>query len=497
MSFVIAAPRSVADAAASVARIGTAIDAAHAAAAVRTADIIPAGADEVSAAVTAVFADYASAYQALTTRAATVHTQFVRSLAAAAGAYEATDAANTNPLSAVQSDALGLINAPTEALLGRPLIGNGANGTTTAQGVGTPGGAGGLLWGNGGNGGNSTATGVPGGAGGSAGLLWGNGGNGGAGGLAGAGGAGGRGGLFGGSAGINGAAGAPVAVTSNLPAGTAAVPLQFTSEDLYANISVGNGPTVPVIVDTGSKGLILPSQDVNLQSLGAATGRGSVTYGWPGDLLTESYSTYTTTVNFGSGFVTSPTTIAVVTSATLNGSPYSNAEVPAILGIGVNSGGPAGTTSPVTALPGSLGQGVLIDGPSDVMTFGANPLPSFATVTGAPVATLSVSISSNGSTGPLQQTSGAFIDSGGLFGAVPSNLGAPNDNGYVAPGTGITVYTTGGTLLYSTTTTSGATPILPSNQYGSDFNTGVTPFLDYPIYLSYGPAGTGTISFDT
>ena len=165
MSFVIAAPRSVADAAASVARIGTAIDAAHAAAAVRTADIIPAGADEVSAAVTAVFADYASAYQALTTRAATVHTQFVRSLAAAAGAYEATDAANTNPLSAVQSDALGLINAPTEALLGRPLIGNGANGTTTAHGVGTPGGAGGLLWGNGGNGGNSTATGVAGGGG--------------------------------------------------------------------------------------------------------------------------------------------------------------------------------------------------------------------------------------------------------------------------------------------------------------------------------------------
>ena len=67
----------------------------------------------------------------------------------------------------------------------------------------------------------------------------------------------------------------------------------------------------------------------------------------------------------------------------------------------------------------------------------------------------------------------------------------------MAPGTGITVYTTGGTLLFSTTTAPGATPILPNNQYGSDFNTGVTPFLEYPIYLSYSPSGTGTIYFDT
>jgi PPE-repeat protein len=51
----------------------------------------------------------------------------------------------------VQQDVLGVINAPTNLLLGRPLIGNGTNG---AAGTGQPGGAGGILWGNGGTGGS-------------------------------------------------------------------------------------------------------------------------------------------------------------------------------------------------------------------------------------------------------------------------------------------------------------------------------------------------------
>src|ERR1700690_1623322 len=55
-------------------------------------------------------------------------------------------------------------NAPTQALLGRPIIGNGANG---AAGTGQAGGAGGILWGNGGHGGagGAGAAGAAGGAG--------------------------------------------------------------------------------------------------------------------------------------------------------------------------------------------------------------------------------------------------------------------------------------------------------------------------------------------
>ncbi|OBI82681.1 hypothetical protein [Mycobacterium sp. 1245805.9] len=54
-------------------------------------------------------------------------------------------------------------------------------------------------------------------------------------------------------------------------------------------------------------------------------------------------------MNFGNGIVTAPATVAVVTSAILNGVAYSTAQLPAILGVGVNPGGPP-STSPVTTL---------------------------------------------------------------------------------------------------------------------------------------------------
>ncbi|WP_140032002.1 PE domain-containing protein, partial [Mycobacterium tuberculosis] len=72
------------------------------------------------------------------------HDQFVRALAAGAGAYAGAEAAN------VEQQLLNAINAPTLALLGRPLIGNGADGS---PGTGQAGGPGGILYGNGGNGG--------------------------------------------------------------------------------------------------------------------------------------------------------------------------------------------------------------------------------------------------------------------------------------------------------------------------------------------------------
>ncbi|MGV7852736.1 PE family protein, partial [Mycobacterium kansasii] len=70
--------------------------------------------------------------------------EFVRALTAGAGAYAGADAGNATPLSGL----LNLINAPTQTLLARPLIGDGADGLP-----GQPGAPGGLLYGNGGNGG--------------------------------------------------------------------------------------------------------------------------------------------------------------------------------------------------------------------------------------------------------------------------------------------------------------------------------------------------------
>ncbi|CCK55040.1 Conserved protein of unknown function, PE-PGRS family protein PE_PGRS19 (part1) [Mycobacterium canettii CIPT 140070008] len=170
MSFVLVSPSQLMAAAADVAGIGSAISAANAAALAPTSALAAAGADEVSAAVAALFSAHAGQYQQLGARAALFHEQFVQALTGAASAYASAEATN------VEQQVLGLINAPTQALLGRPLIGNGADGTAANPN----GGAGGLLYGNGGNGFSQTTAGGGGGTGGSAGLI-GNGGNGGAG----------------------------------------------------------------------------------------------------------------------------------------------------------------------------------------------------------------------------------------------------------------------------------------------------------------------------
>jgi len=57
-------------------------------------------------------------------------------------------AANVSLLQNADQGVLGIINTPMELLLGRPLIGNGANGTAASPN----GQAGGLLFGNGGSG---------------------------------------------------------------------------------------------------------------------------------------------------------------------------------------------------------------------------------------------------------------------------------------------------------------------------------------------------------
>ncbi|WP_079075365.1 PE family protein, partial [Mycobacterium tuberculosis] len=193
MSFVIAAPEVMAAAATDLANIGSSISAASAAAAGPTMGILAAGADEVSVAISALFGSHAQGYQTLSAQLAAYHNQFVRALNAGAGSYASAEAAN------VQQTLLNAINAPTQTLLGRPLIGNGADG-----GPGQNGGPGGLLYGNGGNGGAAGLWGH-GGAGGAGGSASGNGGNGGSAGLIGNGGAGGAGAATGaGGAGGNG-----------------------------------------------------------------------------------------------------------------------------------------------------------------------------------------------------------------------------------------------------------------------------------------------------
>ena len=220
MAYVVVGPEWVGAAAGDLVRLGSVVDAANAAARVSTTQLLAAGGDEVSAAIAVLLGEYGQAYQVISAQAARFHQQFVQALHAGAGAYAAAEATSASWLQTFKQDALGAINAPTNALLGRALIGDGTNG---APGTGQAGGPGGILWGNGGDGG-SGLPGQTGGAGGPAGLF-GNGGTGGAGGTGvtgttgaagqiggtggtgGAGGVGGHGGLLFGNGGTGGVGG--------------------------------------------------------------------------------------------------------------------------------------------------------------------------------------------------------------------------------------------------------------------------------------------------
>lgn len=175
-SLLYISPSVVSDAAEQLAGIGSAVEQADARVGASTVGVVTAAADEVSSAIAGLFSAHGEAYQAVSRQAAAFQAQFAQLLNSSAAQYASAEAFN-NPL-------LALINIPFQAFLDRPLIGDGLNGYTDASGEGTNGGAGGLLWGNGGRGGDATAIGGSGGTGG-AGGMFGNGGTGGTGGPAG------------------------------------------------------------------------------------------------------------------------------------------------------------------------------------------------------------------------------------------------------------------------------------------------------------------------
>ncbi len=173
MSRLIVAPDWLASAAAEVQSIGSALSAANAAAAVPTTLLVAAAEDEVSAAAAALFANYGREYQTLSVRFASLDQQFAQALNSAAASYQTAEATGASLVQTATQGVLGVINAPTEFMFGRSLIGDGADGTAASP-IGEPGG---ILYGDGGNGYSQTTPGAVGGAGGSAGFI----GNGGAG----------------------------------------------------------------------------------------------------------------------------------------------------------------------------------------------------------------------------------------------------------------------------------------------------------------------------
>jgi PE family len=91
---VSAAPEYMEAAASDLANLASTISEAHTAAAASTTAIAPAAADEVSAAIAALFGSHAQQFQALSAKAAAFHDQFAQTLTGGAGAYVKAEAAN-------------------------------------------------------------------------------------------------------------------------------------------------------------------------------------------------------------------------------------------------------------------------------------------------------------------------------------------------------------------------------------------------------------------
>jgi hypothetical protein len=298
------------------------------------------------------------------------------------------------------------------------------------------------------------------------------------------------------------------------------------ANDPVIDVSAGGGPSIPVIVDTGSKGLVVPYQDVPLASLlmSAVNPSNWVFGGYTGGSgggLNYFGIRVPTTVTIGDTpaegtyrpgqLTTGPTQVIAALVTTTPPQTWfeqllhinhveslhdyflsASGGADGVLGIGPDAAGPGPVVT--TALPGNLSDGEFI------RINAATPQNSYIgfgrpidldlggpVSTGAPITTVQVRI--NG--GP-PQTVKADFDSGGGVGSIPSSLVKADKNGKVPVGTTISVSTTNGGRLYTYTTTAGDTPTVTSDAL---FNTGITPFAtagfgDFNgIYISNQPSG--------
>ena len=112
MSFVNVAPEFVEAAAHDLAGIGSSLGEATHFAAASTTSIAAAGADEVSAAIAALFGSHGQEFQALSAQAAAFHDEFVGLMKSGSGAYLGSEVANAEQMLG------GALHAPAQALGG-------------------------------------------------------------------------------------------------------------------------------------------------------------------------------------------------------------------------------------------------------------------------------------------------------------------------------------------------------------------------------------------
>ncbi len=274
---------------------------------------------------------------------------------------------------------------------------------------------------------------------------------------------------------------------------SATIPLQMVNgTEPVVHAAVGNGGSVPLLVDTGSTGLVVPYQDVGgligLLSHGLPTNFGIGGYSGGLDYV---YATYNMPVNFGSGVVTNSTPVDVELFAfptTLQGlqnygfsfqNYFAPDGVAGVLGVGPNAGGPGPSIPTQHFANPSWDQGLLINEPANTLTFGPAPT-NYGTgvqLSGSPITNLTVNVGGHNYTDVP-----SIVDSGGVEGTWPtSSLGSPP-----APGTLVSVYSTSGQPLYSYTYEGGDSAYYPTTISSGLMNTGQAPYWMYPTYIDYG-----------
>jgi hypothetical protein len=305
--------------------------------------------------------------------------------------------------------------------------------------------------------------------------------------------------------------------------GTYDIPItvqEDTEPTVQAAINGGSDQTL--LVDTGSSGLVVPYTDLgsnfftqleSLYALGFPTGISESGYSGGVQYVYLEYND--ATVNYGDGALT--TTNTPIDVEVLSWSDSDAAGAPAnfqefltdndstgVLGIGdkASDGGP--TESPLQAdgytgvavdiptVPTSLDQ---LDG--ELVVSPTNPFATLDTISGAPIGTSALTETvKDGSTTVGSGSVFADIDSGGVYGNIPSSI----DSSSVAPGDTITV-SDGSTVLYSYTVgtdTPDGTSEAPDVESGigtsSDpLDSGIEAFFGHPIYIDY---ANDTLTFD-
>jgi hypothetical protein len=258
------------------------------------------------------------------------------------------------------------------------------------------------------------------------------------------------------------------------------------------NASIDGGASVPLLVDTGSSGLVVPYTDLGsnvftqleaLFQLGSPESFGISGYSGGVEYI---YATYNDVpVAYDGGFDTSgPVDVELFSWSNNLSDPFENFQsflssnqVDGILGVGAVPAGP--TTTPFEDY-GS----VLVDIPNHQLVIGeANPFPEAPSTAGTGVSDVLEKV------GSTTKEVTNIIDSGGVFGTIPSSLESGSS---VPAGTLITVENTAGQELYSYTTTGNfdvgtgtGVSDAPTIVSGTSIDSGVLPFLHHAVYLDY------------